>query len=71
MSEAQRQAVSPDAETDATGERHAEVAHMHPQEEHPQQAEMPFAIVQGAPVTQIPQDLYIPPDALEVFLEAF
>ncbi|MCP5141791.1 MAG: segregation/condensation protein A [Gammaproteobacteria bacterium] len=32
---------------------------------------MPFAIVQGAPVTQIPQDLYIPPDALEVFLEAF
>jgi len=35
------------------------------------QAEMPFAIVQGAPVTEIPRDLYIPPDALEVFLEAF
>ncbi|MBI2970002.1 MAG: segregation/condensation protein A [Gammaproteobacteria bacterium] len=32
---------------------------------------MPFAIVQGSPVTQIPHDLYIPPDALEVFLEAF
>ncbi|MEJ8567644.1 segregation and condensation protein A [Elongatibacter sediminis] len=32
---------------------------------------MPFAIVQGQPVTQLPQDLYIPPDALEVFLEAF
>ena len=35
------------------------------------QEEMPFAVVQGQPVTQIPQDLYIPPDALEVFLEAF
>ncbi len=37
----------------------------------PAQAEMPFAIVQGEPVTQLPQDLYIPPDALQVFLEAF
>jgi len=36
-----------------------------------QQAEMPFALVQGLPVTQIPHDLYIPPDALEVILEAF
>ena len=32
---------------------------------------MPFAIVQGAPLTEVPRDLYIPPDALEVFLEAF
>ena len=32
---------------------------------------MPFAVVQGEKVTEIPQDLYIPPDALEVFLEAF
>ncbi len=37
----------------------------------PAQAEMPFAIVEGEPVTQLPQDLYIPPHALEVFLEAF
>jgi len=36
-----------------------------------QQAEMPFAIVQGQPFTEVPKDLYIPPDALEVFLEAF
>jgi len=35
------------------------------------QEEMPFAIVQGQPYTQVPKDLYIPPDALEVFLEAF
>ncbi len=37
----------------------------------PAQAEMPFAIVDGEPITQLPQDLYIPPFALEVFLEAF
>jgi segregation and condensation protein A len=37
----------------------------------PEQSEMPFAIVQGEPVTRLPRDLYIPPDALEVFLEAF
>lgn len=37
----------------------------------PQQSEMPFAIVEGEPVTEMPRDLYIPPDALQVFLEAF
>lgn len=38
---------------------------------HPQQEEMPFAIVQGKELTVLPKDLYIPPDALEVILEAF
>jgi len=37
----------------------------------PQQGEMPFAVVMGQAVTEIPRDLYIPPRALEVFLEAF
>ncbi|MBS0366793.1 MAG: segregation/condensation protein A [Proteobacteria bacterium] len=37
----------------------------------PEQAEMPFAVVNGEPVSQLPRDLYIPPQALEVFLEAF
>ena len=37
----------------------------------PEQVEMPFAIVNGEPVTQMPKDLYIPPQAMEVFLEAF
>ncbi len=37
----------------------------------PEQAEMPFAVVEGEPLTQMPRDLYIPPDALTVFLEAF
>jgi segregation and condensation protein A len=37
----------------------------------PAQGEMPFAVVEGQPITQMPRDLYIPPQALEVFLEAF
>jgi segregation and condensation protein A len=32
---------------------------------------MPFAVVQGEPLLTLPKDLYIPPDALEVFLDAF
>jgi len=35
------------------------------------QEEMHFAVVGGEPITDVPKDLYIPPDALEVFLEAF
>ncbi len=37
----------------------------------PQQTEMPFAVVMGKEITELPKDLYIPPMALEVFLEAF
>src|SRR6185312_5884633 len=37
----------------------------------PEQVEMPFAVVNGEPMTELPRDLYIPPQALEVFLEAF
>jgi len=37
----------------------------------PQQEEMPFAVVQGEPQFILPKDLYIPPEALEVFLDAF
>jgi segregation and condensation protein A len=43
----------------------AHVAEVH------EQAEMPFAVVEGEPLTEMPRDLYIPPDALQVFLEAF
>ncbi len=35
------------------------------------QEEMPFALIRGEPLTELPRDLYIPPDALEVILEAF
>ncbi len=37
----------------------------------PEQVEMPFAVVNGEPITHLPHDLYIPPQALEIFLEAF
>lgn len=37
----------------------------------PEQGEMPFAMINGEPMTAMPKDLYIPPQALEVFLEAF
>ena len=46
---------------DATEERSA----------HAVQSELPFALVHGEPLTELPTDLYIPPDALEVILEAF
>jgi len=42
-----------------------------PAPESHEQAEMPFAVVEGEPLTEMPRDLYIPPDALQVFLEAF
>ena len=35
------------------------------------QAGTPLAVVEGKPVSELPVDLYIPPDALEVILEAF
>lgn len=37
----------------------------------PIQHELPLAIINGQPVTELPQDLYIPPEALEVFLDTF
>src|ERR1700726_4980238 len=37
----------------------------------PEEVEMPFAVVNGERITQLPRDLYIPPQALEIFLEAF
>jgi segregation and condensation protein A len=49
----------------------AQPAEQLPAEPPPEQGEMPFAVVEGEPITQMPRDLYIPPDALQVFLEAF
>jgi segregation and condensation protein A len=52
---AEAEGVSPGPATEAFGE----------------QQELPLAFVHGKPLTVLPKDLYIPPDALEVFLEAF
>ena len=35
------------------------------------QEEIPHAVIRGQTIDSLPQDLYIPPDAMEVFLEAF
>ena len=56
---------------EAQAEQPVEQAAEHAAEHAPIQQEMPFAIVDGEPLTQVPKDLYIPPQALEVFLEAF
>ena len=37
----------------------------------PVQREMPLATLHGEPVVDLPEDLYIPPEALEVYLDAF
>lgn len=37
----------------------------------PTQESLPLAVVQGQSIDSLPKDLYIPPDALEVFLDAF
>ena len=39
--------------------------------EHPSPTRRPFARVNGEPLNELPHDLYIPPEALEVFLETF
>ena len=44
---------------------HEATPEIHPQEE------LPLAVLQGQAVEQLPTDLYIPPDALKIFLEAF
>ena len=36
-----------------------------------EQQELPLAFIAGEAITEVPKDLYIPPDALEIFLEAF
>jgi segregation and condensation protein A len=67
-----KKAAKPDLHlvVDNSAER-ADAAASDKAEGQPQQVEMPFAIVNGEAITQLPKDLYIPPQALEVFLDAF
>ncbi len=46
-------------------------SHRPEQQAAPMQQEIPLAVVLGQPVVEVPKDLYIPPDALEVILDAF
>ena len=59
------------AENDDSGKAPAGQVRSLQEPARPQQGEMPFAFVMGQAVTELPRDLYIPPRALEVFLEAF
>ena len=61
-------AENPDSENTAPAETENAASENEP---NPLQGEMPFALVYGEQYTKLPQDLYIPPDALEVILEAF
>jgi segregation and condensation protein A len=65
--------MSEDTETtvDDEAQRRASLLQEAREQQNGGQAEMPFAFVAGQAVTDLPKDLYIPPDALEVFLEAF
>lgn len=62
--------VADDAEA-STAENAAESAAVPAGPKGPKQGEMPFGLMYGKAITKLPDDLYIPPDALEVFLEAF
>ncbi len=68
LAEAEAQVL---AEVAAAGDAGPETAGKSASAEPPRQGEMPFAVVQGQAFTELPADLYIPPDALEVILEAF
>ena len=41
------------------------------QTDHPEQGIPPLALIYGEPLLQLPHDLYIPPEALRIFLDAF
>jgi segregation and condensation protein A len=65
------QAPAPDQEATAVVTPADPEAHGGSAQPQPQQGEMPFAVVLGKAMTELPKDLYIPPQALEVFMEAF
>ncbi len=66
--------LDPQGESDSLPENNPLNHQLNPNEgieDLPSQAELPLAYVAGEAITEAPKDLYIPPDALEIFLEAF
>ena len=66
--------LDPQGESDSLPENNPLNQQLNPNEgieDLPAQAELPLAYVAGEAITAAPKDLYIPPDALEIFLEAF
>ena len=64
-------ASTPSTKDEASGDQASVAEPAHQDAAKGRQEEMPFAIVEGKAFTQLPKDLYIPPDALEVILEVF
>ncbi|NKI36273.1 segregation/condensation protein A [Wenzhouxiangella sp. XN79A] len=67
MSEAPITEHAPDDASDPAAEPRPDAV----EPEHNRQQQIPLATVRGEPLLKLPDDLYIPPDALEVFLDAF
>ena len=66
--------LDPQGESDSLPENNPLNQQLNPNEgieDLPAQVELPLAYVAGEAITEAPKDLYIPPDALEIFLEAF
>jgi len=66
--------LDPQGESDSLPENNPPDQQLNPSEGIeglPVQAELALAYVAGEAITEVPKDLYIPPDALEIFLEAF
>lgn len=63
--------ATPLSGADSAGRSAASTAVAAPGDVHPEVIAGSIALVQGEPVTELPADLYIPPDALEVILETF
>lgn len=63
--------MKPDLKLVSSSEPQPSLPAPFPDNQGPEQQEMPFAMVNGEPMMAMPKDLYIPPQALEVFLEAF
>jgi len=66
--------LDPQGESDSLPENNPPDQQLNPNEGIeglPAQAELALAYVAGEAITEVPKDLYIPPDALEIFLEAF
>ncbi len=62
----------PDTTHSAGADQHAAAQAGHSATAKPvSQPDIPFATIRGEAMTHLPEDLYIPPDALEVILEAF
>ncbi|MBD8542031.1 segregation/condensation protein A [Oxalobacteraceae sp. CFBP 8755] len=63
--------MMPDGAADGHDEVHTQAVQPAMETPHPAPVDATLARLYGEPLTRLPNDLYIPPDALEIFLDAF